>query len=60
MWIFVWKIRVKKSMYMGDKSYSAAIKDKSLNLVGPSVLTRNINNWLSDSIFSGIRPANEI
>ena len=46
--------------WMGDKSYSAAIKDKSLSVVGPSVLTRNIQNWLSDSIFAGIRPAHEI
>jgi DNA-binding HxlR family transcriptional regulator len=57
---FTTDLRTMIDCWMGDKSYGAAIKDKSLNLVGPSVLTRNVHNWLSDSIFAGIRPANEI
>ncbi len=57
---FTTDLRTMIECWMGDKSYSAAIKDKSLNVVGPSVLTRNIQNWLSDSIFADIRPADEI
>lgn len=46
--------------WMGDQSYTAAIADGRLKLVGPSVLTRNIQHWLSSSIFADIRPAREI
>lgn len=46
--------------WMGDKTYKSAIAEKRLKLVGPSVLTRNVQNWLSDSIFAGIPPARDI
>ncbi|MCB1960210.1 MAG: helix-turn-helix transcriptional regulator [Rhodocyclaceae bacterium] len=48
------------SCWMGDKTYKQAIADKHLTLVGPSALTRNIQSWISDSIFAGIPPAREI
>lgn len=48
------------SCWMGDISYRAAITSKRLSLVGQSALTRNIQAWLPDSMFAGIRPANEI
>lgn len=57
---FTTDLKTMASCWMGDKSYSAAIKDKSLTVVGPSALTRNIQNWLSDSMFADIRPAIEI
>ena len=57
---FTTDLKTMVGCWMGDKAYSASIKDKSLTLVGPSVLTRNVQNWLCDSIFAGIRPANEI
>lgn len=57
---FTTHLRTMIDCWMGDTSYSAAIKDKRLTLVGPSALTRNVQNWLSDSIFAGIRPAREI
>lgn len=46
--------------WMGDRSYKSAIADGRLKLVGPTALTRNIQHWLADSVFSGIRPAGEI
>jgi len=45
---------------MADESYKAAIADKRMELVGPSALTRNIQHWISDSMFAGIPPAREI
>jgi hypothetical protein len=46
--------------WMGDKSYKEAITEKSMKVVGPSVLTRNIREWIADSIFAELPPASEI
>ena len=53
-------LRTMVNCWMGDETYRAAIADKRLQLVGPSALTRNIQLWIADSIFAGIRPAREI
>lgn len=53
-------LRTMINCWMGDETYRAAIADKRLKLVGPSALTRNIQHWISDSIFAGIPPAREI
>lgn len=53
-------LRTMVNCWMGDETYKAAIADKRLKLVGPSALTRNIQHWISDSIFAGIPPAREI
>ncbi|MBT3045741.1 MAG: transcriptional regulator [gamma proteobacterium symbiont of Ctena orbiculata] len=57
---FTTNLRTMIDCWMGDENYQSAIADGRLNLVGPSALTRNIQSWLSDSIFAGIRPAHEI
>lgn len=57
---FTTDLRTMIDCWMGDASYRSAIADKRLNLVGPSALTRNVQSWLSDSVFAGIRPAREI
>lgn len=57
---FTTDLRTMIDCWMGDQSYTAAVADKRLNLVGPSALTRNIRSWLADSVFAGIRPASEI
>ncbi|WP_166263514.1 winged helix-turn-helix transcriptional regulator [Marinobacter caseinilyticus] len=57
---FTTDLRTMVACWMGDRTYRAAIADKSLRLIGPSVLTRNVQDWLSDSIFAGIPPAREI
>ena len=46
--------------WMGDKSYKSAIAGKSMKVVGPSALTRNIREWIADSVFADIPPAYEI
>lgn len=53
-------LRTMISCWMGDETYKKAISEKRLKLVGPSVLTRNIQSWISDSLFYGIPPANQI
>lgn len=53
-------LRTMVKCWMGDETYRAAIADKRLKLVGPSVLTRNVQHWISDSVFAGIAPAREI
>jgi hypothetical protein len=57
---FTTDLRTMINCWMGDETYRAAIADKRLKLVGPSALTRNIQHWISDSIFAGIPPAREI
>lgn len=57
---FTTDLRTMIDCWMGDESYRSAIADQRLNLVGPSALTRNIQTWLADSVFAGIRPAREI
>ena len=56
---FTTDLRTMIDCWMGDKTYKAAIADKRLKLVGPSALTRNIQRWISNSIFAGIPPARE-
>lgn len=53
-------LRTMIKCWMGDESYKSAITDKRLTLVGPPVLTRNIQAWVADSLFSDIPPANQI
>jgi DNA-binding HxlR family transcriptional regulator len=57
---FTTDLRTMVSCWMGDETYRAAIADKRLKLVGPSALTRNVQHWIEDSIFTGIPPAREI
>lgn len=57
---FTTDLRTMVDCWMGDQSYKAAIANKTLKLVGPSALTRNVQHWLADSIFSGIAPASQI
>jgi len=53
-------LRTMVNCWMGDESYREAIIEKRMLLVGPSALTRNIQSWISDSIFAGIPSARQI
>ena len=57
---FTADLRSMIEVWMGDVPYKSAIADGRLKLVGPTALTRNVNSWLSPSIFAGIPPANHI
>ncbi|WGL16968.1 helix-turn-helix domain-containing protein [Microbulbifer bruguierae] len=53
-------LRTMVNCWMGDESYREAVADSRMKLVGPSALTRNIQSWISDSVFSGIPSARQI
>ncbi|MCP5197146.1 MAG: SCP2 sterol-binding domain-containing protein [Gammaproteobacteria bacterium] len=46
--------------WMGERSYKSAIAEKRMNVVGPSALTRNIREWIVDSVFADLPLAFEI
>ncbi|MDP2139635.1 MAG: helix-turn-helix domain-containing protein [Gammaproteobacteria bacterium] len=57
---FTTDLRTMTQIWMGDCSYKAAINDKRLILVGPARLTRNVENWMSSSIFAGTASAQSL
>jgi DNA-binding HxlR family transcriptional regulator len=57
---FTSSVKTMADIWMGDNTYSKAIRDGSLKLVGNKTLTRNITSWMNASIFADLPPANEI
>ncbi|WP_455211565.1 winged helix-turn-helix transcriptional regulator [Kaarinaea lacus] len=57
---FTTDLQTMIDVWMGDVSYKAAINSGRLTLVGDAALTRNVTNWLANSIFAGLPPAAEI
>ena len=57
---FTTDLRTMIQLWMGDVLYKTTINDGRLKLVGPSALTRDINSWLTPSVFAGIPPATAI
>ncbi len=53
-------LKVMCQLWMGELSYKRAISDGRLQLVGMPELTRNVERWLTPSIFAGIPPAQAI
>lgn len=53
-------LRTMIDVWMGDTSYRAAIRSGRLKLTGPTALTRNVTDWLANSMFAGIPAAAEI
>ncbi len=53
-------VRVMCNLWMGDISYKQAIKKGDLELVGPTVLTRNVERWLKPNVLAGTQRANAI
>jgi len=47
-------------IWMGDKTYKSAIREKKLNLVGNPSLINNVSNWMKNSIYADIQPPTEI
>ncbi|MGB4246788.1 MAG: helix-turn-helix domain-containing protein [Pseudohongiellaceae bacterium] len=57
---FTTDLRTMVRIWMGDCSYKAAISDKRLILVGPARLTRNVEEWMSSSVFAEAAAANPV
>lgn len=53
-------LRTMTEVWMGDLTYRAAIRERKLKVTGPPALTRNVTGWLANSMFAGIRAADEI
>ncbi len=53
-------LQVMCQLWMGDISYKKAIAEGKLQLIGPTPLTKNVEKWLTPSIFAGIPPARAI
>jgi DNA-binding HxlR family transcriptional regulator len=54
---FTSSARTLADIWMGDGSYRTAIGDGSLKVVGAPALTRNIKDWMSNSVFADTPPA---
>jgi len=53
-------IRAMADAWLGHTTYRAARASGAMEIIGPVALTRNIANWLSDSIFTNLPNADEI
>ena len=47
-------------LWMGEVSYKRAIADGKLQLLGIPALTKNVEAWMSPSLFAGVPPAGAI
>jgi len=54
---FTTDLRTMIELWMGDIAYRSAVSDGRLKLVGPTVLTHNVSQWLTPSRFSDIPEA---
>ena len=57
---FTTDLRTTISCWMGGETYPAAVAGRRPKLVRALALTRNLQHWVADSIFTGIPPAREI
>jgi len=57
---FTTELRTMIQLWMGDIPYRTTLNDGRLKLIGPSALIRDINSWLTPSVFAGIPPASSI
>ena len=57
---FTCSVKTMIDVWMGDVSYRKAVRNGDLKVVGPSVLTKDIFNWMNISIFAGLPSATEI
>ena len=53
-------VRTMSELWMGQISYRNAINSEDLVVSGPRALTRNISDWMKNSIFADMPPAREI
>ena len=49
---FITDVRTMMEVWMGDRSYQSAIKQKKLKIVGPVSLTKNVSKWMRNSVFA--------
>lgn len=57
---FTTDVKTMADIWMGELSYKKALKDELLKVIGPTVLTRSITDWMSNCMFSDLPSAQEI
>ena len=57
---FTATVKVMADIWMGDTNYRKALRSGELKITGPTVLTRDISSWMSNSIFADMPSAKEI
>jgi hypothetical protein len=57
---FTTDVKTMVDIWMGDNSYKKAFRNKTLKIVGHPALTKNITDWMSNCMFSGLPSAREI
>ena len=57
---FTTSVKTMADIWMGDNSYRHAIREGTLKVVGDKTLTRNITDWMKNSVFTDLPAASEI
>ena len=57
---FTSSVKTMADIWMGQNSYRKAVKDGVMTIVGNQQLTRNITQWMANSIFADLPPASDI
>lgn len=57
---FTSSVRTLATIWMGEGSYRQAVREGTLKLVGEAALTRNVTDWMNNSLFAGLPAASEI
>jgi DNA-binding HxlR family transcriptional regulator len=57
---FTSSVKTLATIWMGDSTYRQAVRNGSLKLVGDPALTRNVTDWMSNSLFAGLPAADTI
>ena len=52
---FATTVQTMVDVWMGDATYRKAIADGDLTVIGPKLLTQNVEGWMHNSIFSNAR-----
>ena len=53
-------LRTMIEIWIGDKTYKSAVREKKLKLVGHPSLINNVSSWMKNSVYADIQPASEI
>lgn len=56
---FTTTVKAMVDVWMGDSTYRKAISDEDMTIIGPSLLTHDVSNWMEPSVFSGAVTARE-
>ncbi len=57
---FTTDVKTMADVWMGDNTYRKALKEGLLQIVGHEMLTRNITEWMNNSIFIDLPSAKDI